>query len=90
MCAPHLPEGERETVLGEALAAARAIGDEEYRVRALEALAPHLPDALLDEALPAARAFGQQWRRARVLVALAPHLPEALLGEAEQISWLSD
>ena len=65
----------------EAPAAARAILSDEGRVRALAALAPHLPEAdaetALREALAAARAISSDEGRVRALAALAPHLPEA-------------
>ena len=78
----RLPEAERHVVLGEALAAARGVGDGWYLARALKALAPHLPEALLGEALTAARGIRDEYDRAWALANLAPHLPEALLGEA--------
>ena len=40
-------------MLGEALRAATAIGDDGARAEALGALAPHLPEALQEEALSA-------------------------------------
>ena len=72
-------------MLGEALEAARAIGDERSRSAALAALAPHLTAPLLGEALEAARAIGDEWSRSAVLAALAPHLTAPLLGEARAI-----
>jgi hypothetical protein len=66
--------GVRGAVLAEALQAARAIGDEGARSRALAALAPHLPEGLLAEALQAARAIGDEGARSGALAALAPHL----------------
>jgi hypothetical protein len=62
---------------GEALAAART-ADEEWRARALAALAPHLPTeqqpAVYADALAAARTIADEEWRARALAALAPHL----------------
>jgi hypothetical protein len=73
-------------LLSEALTAARAIGDEGSRSRALAALAPHLPVELLSEALAVARAIGDEGSRSRALAALAAQLPEqqraAVLAEA--------
>jgi hypothetical protein len=48
---------ERETALRDALTAAGAISDGDYRARALAALAPHLPETLFPDALAAARAI---------------------------------
>ena len=68
---PHLTP----PLLGQALEAARAIGDEGSRAEALAALAPHLTpperDQALRQALEAARAIGDEgrgprrWRRWR-------------------------
>ena len=67
-------------MLGEALEAARAIGDEESRSAVLAALAPRLApterDQALREALEAARAIEDEEYRSEVLAALAPHLTE--------------
>ena len=60
--APHLPQ----SLLPEALALARTIGDEDYRVMALIGLAPHLPE-VLPEALAVARAIRNEDERARAL-----------------------
>jgi hypothetical protein len=69
-----------------ALAAAREIGKEWGRAKALTALAPHLPEPLgeqaLGEALAAARKIRDAEVRAWVLIGLIPHLSEELLGEA--------
>ncbi len=73
---------DRETALTEALAAARAIGDDYARALALTALAPHLPETLLVDALAAARAISDDHVRAHALTTLAPHLPETLLVDA--------
>ena len=55
---PQLPPADQVAVLGEALAAARAITNEDSRARALRALASQLPPAdqvaVLGEALAAA------------------------------------
>ena len=85
------PPSDRPPLLGEALEAARAIGDERSRSQALAALAappgrgPRLAterDQALREALEAARASEYQQYRSRALAALAPHLTEPLLREA--------
>jgi hypothetical protein len=69
----------------EPLSAARAIGDEAERVRALAALAPQLPESrrveVLAEALSAAQAIGHEYWRAQALAALAPQLPEGRRAE---------
>ncbi|MEH1902218.1 MAG: NB-ARC domain-containing protein [Nostoc sp.] len=70
--AQKLPE-----VLPEALAAARAIQDKYYHVKALSALAQKLPE-VLPEALAAARAIQSENSRAYALSALAQKLPEVL------------
>jgi hypothetical protein len=65
---------DREPVLRDALAAARALSDEEARASCLAALAPALPeterDAVLRDALAAARALSDEEARARCLTAL--------------------
>ena len=53
---PHLAPDQ----IGDALAAAKAIGDDESRSQALAALAPHLAPEQLGEALDAAKAIGAQ------------------------------
>ena len=70
---PTLPD-RTPPLLEQALEAARAIGDEGWRARALAALAPYLTPPLLEQALAAARAIGDEGWRARALAALAPHL----------------
>ncbi len=69
-------------LLPEALAVARAIGNEYHRARALTGLAPHLPEILLPEALEVARGIRDESDRATALAWLAPHLPESLLPKA--------
>ncbi len=68
--APHLPE----SLLQEALMAARAIKDESARWEALAGLLPHLPEPLLWEVLMAAREIEDESARCKVLVGLTPHL----------------
>ena len=51
-----------------------SIDNEDWRSRALAALAPHLPPHLFAEALAAARAIEWDFARATALAALAPHL----------------
>ncbi len=75
------PPPDRPRLLGEALEAARAIGDEGSRSQALAALAPHLAADRAGpgpprEALEAARAIGDEGSRSRALAALAPRLAE--------------
>ncbi|RMD64661.1 hypothetical protein D6833_04075, partial [Candidatus Parcubacteria bacterium] len=78
----HLPE----SLLADALHAARGIEIESHRAEALAALAPHLPEEewpqVLAQALAAARSIRNEDDRARALAALAPHLPESLLADA--------
>ncbi len=74
--APRLEEPERSRALSEAVSAAREIGDERARARALSGLAPHLGPGSLSEAVAAARAIGDKPARARALSGLAPRLEE--------------
>jgi predicted urease superfamily metal-dependent hydrolase len=73
-------------LIAEALAAAKAIGNEGDRASALASLAPHLPREqkvkTLAEALDAAKAIGNEGARASALASLVPHLPSELLAEA--------
>jgi hypothetical protein len=69
-------------VAQQALDAARSIGEELYRPRALWELAPHLPADLLREALDAARSIVNNGYRSAALAALAPRLPAELLRQA--------
>ena len=62
------------SLLTSALEAARAIGSESFRARALQGLAPHLPEQLFPAALEAARAIGSEYYRAEVLQALTARL----------------
>jgi hypothetical protein len=64
-------DAERPAVLADALAAARAITDTDYKARVLTGLAPHPPPNLL----AAARAITDPDSRAETLTGLAPHLP---------------
>ncbi len=75
--APHLPD----TLLSQALEAARAIPDEYYHALALGNIAPHFPD-ILPEALEAALAIPDENYRAQALGNIAPHLPDTLLSQA--------
>ena len=70
---PYLPPA----LLPEALAVARAIGDEYPRAGALIGLVSHLPE-VLPEALEVARATEDEYYRAEALIGLAPYLPEVL------------
>jgi hypothetical protein len=75
--APHLPE----PLLGEALAAARAIEDAGWRAQALERLIPRLAElGYPQEALAAARAIGDAGRRAEALTKLTPYLAGLPIG----------
>ncbi|MEH2226510.1 NB-ARC domain-containing protein, partial [Nostoc sp.] len=73
----YLTPNLQELALQKALAAARAIQDEDYRGYALSALAQKLPE-VLPEALAAARAIQHEYFRANALSALAQKLPELL------------
>lgn len=68
---PHLPEQYRRGVLDEALEASLRIQTDQ-RARALEVLAPFLPEHVL----AAARELSQSEGRIEVLIAVALHLPE--------------
>jgi len=57
--------------VSEALAAAKAIGDEYARSQALVALAPQLAPEQVSEALAAAKAIGDEYARSQALAALA-------------------
>ncbi|MEH1832686.1 MAG: NB-ARC domain-containing protein [Nostoc sp.] len=74
----YLPPTLQDLALQKALAAARAIQDENFRANALSALAEKLPPELLPEALAAARAIQDENFRANALSALAEKLPEVL------------
>ena len=90
---PYLPVGVRQTVLSEALAAARQASPDDNRVQALASLAALLkadasrhPD-LLAEALTIVRLIEQEGFRAMALQALAPHMgDQGLLAQAVQIA----
>jgi hypothetical protein len=75
--APYLPE----TLLPQALTAARAVQHEPARASALSALAFHFP-YVLPEALEAVLAVQDERERAWALEKLAPYLPETLLPQA--------
>ncbi|MFM7791414.1 MAG: hypothetical protein ACKO90_26035, partial [Microcystis panniformis] len=70
--APHFPE----SLLPEALAAARGVRNEGYRAKVLSDLAPYLPE-ILPEALAVARAIGNEYFRAEALKALTAQLTPA-------------
>ncbi|NCR42056.1 MAG: trypsin-like serine protease, partial [Microcystis aeruginosa W13-11] len=78
---PHFPE----SLLPEALAIARAIGNGYHRATALTKLAPYLPE-VLPEALEVARAIEDEYCRASALTELVSHLPESLLPEALEVA----
>jgi hypothetical protein len=87
--AARLPEGKREPVLREALAAWEPEVDrvnDGIRVWAMISLLPYLPDVLLDELLAITEGIEEGNSRARALAAIAPHLPEALLSRALAIT----
>ena len=87
--APHLS---RE-LLPEALAAAKAIGDESHRVRALAALIEHLPpdqrEEASSEALDAASAIGDDRKREDAVAALGHVLPPSLFPKAVALALTS-
>jgi len=70
----------------EALATARAIGIERYRVKVLASLVPDLPQAFLQQALATAQTIEFEEYRAEALATLACHLPQPLLQEALQVA----
>jgi hypothetical protein len=77
-----LPEQEQRAVSSEALTAASAISNEEFRRHKLVQLVPQLPPDLLPETLRVAITFYSDDYRAQVLVALAACLPPDLLPQA--------
>src|SRR5262249_12593378 len=77
---------QKSRIATEALAAARGIGDEEARVKALADLAPHLGEARRRDALELARGLGHDRYRAEALGALAPHLGEAQRRDALELA----
>lgn len=71
-----LPSGEKPLALQEALFTIREIRKDYWRVKALEALAPHLLPDFLTQALIVAREFEWEYYRARALSAIIPSLSE--------------
>jgi hypothetical protein len=69
-------------LMSEALAAAKGIGDEHDRARALSRLGGHLTGERLAEALAAAKAINDEYARANALSWLAGHLTGEQLAEA--------
>ncbi len=61
----------------EALVAAQATENEDYRAEVLSALAPHLPPSLIAQGLDIARTIGDEYHRAKALAKLCPQLPDA-------------
>jgi hypothetical protein len=84
--AGHENSAVQSELLASARAAAKAIGADDARARALAALAPHLApqqrDEALCEALAAAKAIGADDTRAEALAALAPHVAPEQRDEA--------
>jgi hypothetical protein len=76
--APHLPAGQREAALAQALHTARTTEYLTDRSQTLSAAAPHLPagqrEAVLAEAVQAAREIEDNWERSRALAFPAPQL----------------
>jgi hypothetical protein len=56
--------------------------DETERLRALEQLAPHLPQELLGQALAIIQEINDDWYKRNILEALAPRLSQKLLDQA--------
>jgi len=73
---------QRQQILQDALAAAKAIVDESDRAIYLGALALHLDPTQRQEAMAAAKAIDDESNRARALGALAPHLDAGQLQDA--------
>ncbi|MFN6537944.1 MAG: NB-ARC domain-containing protein, partial [Nostoc sp. EkiNYC01] len=73
----YLPPNLEKLALSEALTAASAIRNQQYRAEALRALADKLPD-VLPQALKAAQAIQDESSRAQALIALADKLPDVL------------
>ena len=85
----RLAPEQRNEVLPEALAAAKAIGSESSPALALAALVPHFAeqrDEVLREALAAAKATVDDETRARALVALIPHLAPDEIDQAIELT----
>jgi hypothetical protein len=76
--APHLAPEQKTKTLAEALAAAKAIGDDGARARALGSLAPHLASEQIAEALAAAKAIGPEGARAEALGSSRRIAPEQI------------
>jgi len=80
--APHLPD----TLLPQALEAALAIADENFRVLALSDIFLHLPENLRLKVLAALLAIQNEQNQAFVLSRITPYLPENLLDKALEVS----
>jgi hypothetical protein len=55
----RLPDADRPAIVAQALAAANAITDDDFRARARTGLAPHLPADLLTQALGSAHSHAR-------------------------------
>jgi hypothetical protein len=77
--AADLSEASRDQILLEILKLIQIIGDEDYRIKTLRILIPHLISELLPQALEIAQTIQNEYNRTKVLVTLESHLPEALL-----------
>jgi len=79
--APHLAPQQRPVVLGEALAAAKAIGNKDYRSHVLAALVGWLPSTLqVDALLTLIDAVGNVSRSASLSAVTAGSRPTVELG----------
>lgn len=90
-----IPADLLEQAVVEALAAARALDDQEIgtdvnRAELLAELAPYMPQQertlALDQALAAAQGLEWPWERSGPLTTLAPHKPEAVFAAARELS----
>ena len=81
--APHLSEARRAEALSEALVAARAIGDEYPRAKALGGLAPHLSQPLQPATIEEWMELLPSLKRTEALETLMAFLPvlSPFLGE---------
>jgi hypothetical protein len=85
--APFLPLQEQRQAVTDALAADRQVDGDDFRGKALIALAPHLQTDLLDEALLFAAELPGSRNRAAALTALAPCLPDGNRPRVVQQAW---
>lgn len=84
LIAPHLPERERRVTV-EDLLTMPTVGSKAW-TRALEVLAPHIPEVLLPLVLDGAQQIESPWRRSHIIQAIAERVPARLLETALRIA----